>query len=171
MTRHQYGISALVSFLQPLSSSSGLFRLVHANPTKKIRGLKNARIHVNGDILKDGFSESILMSKDNCLDLCSLWHASQTSNCTYAWQASNAGIFGDPGAVSRFGRKGVLFKTFVTSFSADPTYCPWVSEGETWPNERELNRFCSSCLLIPVWFGTCDVPLSTRVFTLYQYTG
>ena len=71
VTRHQYGISALVSFFATTFSSSGLFRLVHANPTKKIRGLKHARIRVNGDILKDGFSEIILMRKDNCLDLCS----------------------------------------------------------------------------------------------------
>ena len=31
---------------------------------------------------------------------------------------------------------------------------PWVSEDVTRANERELNRFCSSCLLLGLWFGT-----------------
>ena len=43
---------------------------------------------------------------------------------------------------------------FVTPVSADPNDYPWVSEDVTRANERELNRFCSSCLLLGLWFGT-----------------
>ena len=45
-------------------------------------------------------------------------------------------ILGDPGAVSRVGRKGatkvrtlsLVLENFRLAFSPDPTDCPWVSE-------------------------------------------
>ena len=68
------------------------------------------------------------------------------------------GILGDPGAVSRAGRKGAtkVFKHFCRAFSPGPTDRPWVSEDEKWVN-CELGAQATQtnilCALLMILYG------------------
>lgn len=131
-------------FLQPLSiaTSRGLLNHVHTNPGKKDTRFQKCPVSCEQDLkmapLK--FHWAKIITEMPSLDLCSIWHASEKSNCTFAWPVSNAGIF-----VSSFWPRGSPSGchkryAFVTPVSADPNDCSWVSEDVTRANERELNR-------------------------------
>lgn len=94
---NQWICSPKTIFLQPLSiaTSRGLLNHVHTNP-----GKKDTRFQKCPDSCEQGlkmaplkFHWAKIITEMPSLDLCSIWHASETSNCTFAWPVSNAGIF------------------------------------------------------------------------------